>query len=189
MVRYRSRLMLLFFYYQIPHFYNNNPSLLFLIRRKFVWLKLYRITWFILFYYCHQWFLLIHRLRRHLSLILMNTYHTVIINLMYFSKTNQFFLINIPYMLLFFFWYNFNVCLYFYKSLTWLNILYDYKLNVYIDDLILEEFIFLKYLRTVKFQFVLNQLFYFLLNSALLNFIIFINIRLIVNYNLYIISI
>jgi hypothetical protein len=185
MIRHRSYLVLLFYYSQIPYFYSNHTSLIVIIRRKFIWIRLYKILWFIIWYYCIQWFLLIHKFKRYLVCILINMYWITNYNYIYFYNTNQFLLINSPYFMLFLYWNNFNIYSYFFNSFFYLNILYNCLIDILVTDAILNNFILLKYLRSNYFQLVLNQLFYYLFNINLNNFLIFINIRNVVKYNYY----
>lgn len=171
MIRNRSNLITLFYYSKIPHFYNTYATLLIIIRRKFIWFRIYKVVWLIYWYFWKNWLLIIQKYKQKLIHILFNFYCIDNYNYFYFYNTNQYLLINIPYFLLFLYYNNFNIFIIHYNSTIFINILNN-SIKLTVLNQIFNNFLILKYLRLNLFQVIVsNLIFYYVKND--LNFLFY----------------
>lgn len=101
MIRNRSNLILLFYYKCIPNFYNTNKTLLCIVKRRYLWLRLHRILWLFIWRIFFIWLKMLHLIKVVTIWFILNTYSRVNYNYIYFYVTNQYLLIYTPYLMLF----------------------------------------------------------------------------------------
>ena len=206
MIRNRSNLILLLYYVRIPHFYNSYSTLLILVKRRYIWLRIYRVVWRNVWVLLLSYILMIQNIKKTLKLTLLNMYSLINYSYFYFYNNNQFLLIYVPYFALFMHFNYINIYLLKWNSFYIIQFLYNNLLLNPINDLLFNSFISWKILRLNNFQLLNFFLIFYNYYELMTNFLFFprlkqnlkyqllmndveeIDIRLYNDYNLYLIS-
>lgn len=149
MIRYRSRLIQVFSYYTIPLFYNSYATLLVIIRRKKIWIRVYRIIWASVIRYYFSWGLLIKYMIKYIKHYFIYYLYKLLFSYIYFAFSNQFMLINYPLFLRQLNYYKFNLVYYFWQNFKFISFLLT---TVMWTDMISTwgGFLWLKYMKSIN---------------------------------------
>nr|QTT61040.1 hypothetical protein [Euplotes aediculatus] len=184
MIRNRSNLVLLLYYIQIPHFYNSYSTLLILVKRRYIWLRIYRIAWRNIWILLSSYILMVQKIKKTLKLILLNMYSLINYSYFYFYNNNQFLLIYVPYFALFMHFNYINIYLLKWNSFYIIQFLYNNLLLNPVNDLLFNSFISWKILRLNNFQLLNFFLIFYNYYELMANFLFFPRLKQNLKYQL-----
>lgn len=185
MIRNRSNLVLLLYYTRIPHFYNSYSTLLILVKRRYIWLRIYRVVWRNIWILLLSYILMIQKIKKTLKLILLNMYSLINYSYFYFYNNNQFLLLYVPYFALFMHFNYINIYLLKWHSFYIIQFLYNNLLLNPINDLLFNSFIPWKILRLHNFQLLNFFLIFYNYFELMTNFLFFPRLRQNLKYQLF----